>query len=278
MGDKDIQLPGSTPIAAVDALKKTGYNVLVNKDISETSDANQTMLDVFPELFEDVPEEGGKVEDINPDKPKKEKITMSKEVLPKGKQKETHESTAAAGGASTGAFSGPFITKSKETNEKKEEIIRRPIGRVMSMNVNEEFLSTDEIKEIISGQPGTKESPSTTPAPVITPTKTPEKRPERKNPFKPQHNPKPKARGILPSFLNSDNLGIGNLNESKKIKEDINNEEGFNPTQDLMTDIKRLRLQVIRLLHVKDMFEKSYDPQDEIKNITKIIQYCKNRI
>lgn len=181
MAENEIELDGTTPIAAVDALKKVGYNVTVQGEVSE----GDTLLDVFPELNQMVPEEGGEPKDVDPKKPKEKSIKLPNDKLP------------------------------RETKESKNPI---PKQKNVSEKIKGKIMTKKEVLEVITGgggQPATRPSPGTAPTttPTIAPTK-PGQKPERKNPFKPKHKPNPKA--ALPDFLSSEALHIGECNDTNK--------------------------------------------------------------
>jgi hypothetical protein len=255
MGTKDIVIPGTTPAAAAEALKKTGYNVKIQAEGDNTEAelkdgkddihtkkwdrctkkikssgkseeraakicsssiknagvqashqqksgkqyvANRkevtegdTLLDVFPELNQQVPEEGGEPIKVDPTTPKLKKTTIEKEVKPKGAK-----------------------------SVKKENKI------TTKLNVMDNVVTKKDLMEMIRSaqpaQPATK--PGQSPAPTIAPSK-PERRdkPERKNPFKPKPGSKPKGQLMFdetketedfPNWLKSDKLGIGKSKET----------------------------------------------------------------
>jgi hypothetical protein len=249
--NQTIEIGSQTPIAAASALKKVGYNVTSGGkpvNVSETADENQTMLDVFPELNQQVPEEGGEPKDVNPKQPELKKIKLPNDKLPR----ETKESVTP----------------------KQKNVMEKFKGKIMNKR---------EVLEVIRGaQPATTPSPGTSPTttPTIAPSK-PAQRPERKNPFKPKHKPNPK--GQIPDWMTSDKLGIGdteNLQEVvKKIaKNNAIKEQDIMEGNTLMDKIKILRTAIIRLLHVQDIFAKSDVPEVEIGNILRIIKAYKNRI
>ena len=195
MGSKDITIPGTTPAAAAEALTKTGYNVKIQAEGGDTEEKlkkpkqkevteGDTLLDVFPELNQQVPEEGGEPIKVKATTPKLKKITLDKEVKPKGNKQVKKENK--------------ITTKS---------------------NVMDSLVTKKDLMEMIRfGQP----APATKPgqSPTIAPAKPSRRdKPERKNPFKPKHNPKPKGQMVfdetqsvgeeLPNWLKSDKLGIG---------------------------------------------------------------------
>ena len=186
MATKDIVIPGTTPAAAAEALKKTGYNVKIQAENSDTESEmkeGDTMLDMFPELNQDKPAEGEEIKDVKATKPKQEKVKLENPKLPKSVKKET-----------------------KITN--KTNVMERLKGNLITKK---------EVLETIQGNGGAQPATKPGTSPTITPTKTPARpaqRPDRKNPFQPKHNPKPKGEK-LPEWLSSDALGFqqDNLNE-----------------------------------------------------------------
>ena len=156
---------------------------LDNTSMSDMSEGKgDTMLDIFPELNQQVPQEGGEVKDIKTPKTNIKKAEKPKEEKPILKRKETKEV--------------------KQINKKK---------------MTETFFTKSELLEAIGGAGSPQVDPGQSPTETPTKPAEPTQRPERKNPFRPKPGVNPKPKGQLPTWISSDALGLG-----KETTEEIN--------------------------------------------------------
>jgi hypothetical protein len=198
MPQQAIEIGLQTPVAAASALKKAGYNVTSGgKAVNVSENEFDTMLDVFPELNDVIPQKGGEVKDIKTPKTNLKKTTIPKEVTPKK------------------------VKRDEKMESKQPNIMEKFKGKVISKK---------EVLEVIRGggeQPATTPAPAPTETPTIAPTK-PGQRPERKNPFRPKPGTNPKPKANIPDWMTAEKLGIGKQQSSN---------EGLNEVTDLIKTI-----------------------------------------
>lgn len=265
MPTQTIDIGVQTPIAAASALKKAGYNVTsagkpvnvsetddkekdlkVKKNITKRTETNEgeTILDLFPELNQTEPQDGGEVKDIKLKQKPLEKIKLSKEVTPK--------------------------------KVKRDEMIEN----VMTKREFTEMVNGSAQPAPAKPSPGT--APTTAPSkPAQRPDKQNPFRPKKGPMPHPKGNlpdwMSSDKLGIGKNQTSSvdeiTNMMESVLGRKRKVLE-VATEE---PKPELINKIKTVRGAIIRLLHLKDLFAKSDKPEEELENILKIIKHYKNR-